>query len=145
MRTRRVWRRDRQFGRRFRFIQGHQGAKPCFDEPRRPCEPPAGRLCNTGKTADCNNAACENSESKLYGVQFHPESAHTDCGRGIIQSFLYDICGASGDYKLDDYINTQIKSIRQKIGNEKILLALSGGVDSSVCAAPLSSVKNWTV
>jgi GMP synthase (glutamine-hydrolysing) len=90
------------------------------------------------KTADCENAACENVKAKLYGVQFHPETGHTANGRDITRNFLYRICGASGDYKLDDYIDRQIKDIRQKVKNEKVLLALSGGVDSSVCAALLS-------
>jgi len=91
----------------------------------------------TAKSACCI-AACENKEKKLYAVQFHPETKHTKGGRDIIKRFLYDICGASGDYKLDDYIKTQIKQIREKAGDKKVLLALSGGVDSSVCAGLLS-------
>lgn len=97
---------------------------------------PEGFL-ETAKTAVCI-AACENAAKKLYGVQFHPETKHTAGGREIIKNFLFNICGASGDYKLDDYKETQIKQIRQKVGKEKILLALSGGVDSSVCASLLS-------
>ena len=93
---------------------------------------------NTGKTANCTNAACENIEKNLYGLQFHPEVAHTDNGHKIIQNFLYDICGATGNYKLDDYIENQVNKIRNKVKNEKILLALSGGVDSSVCASLLT-------
>jgi GMP synthase (glutamine-hydrolysing) len=91
----------------------------------------------TASTGVCI-AAFENSEKKLYGVQFHPETKHTDGGREIIRRFLYDICGAAGDYKLDDYIDTQIKAIQRKAGDKKVLLALSGGVDSSVCASLLS-------
>ena len=83
-------------------------------------------------------AACENAVKKLYGVQFHPETKHTTGGREIIRRFLYDICGAAGDYKLDDYITSQITKIRQKAGDKKVLLALSGGVDSGVCASLLS-------
>ena len=83
-------------------------------------------------------AACEDADRKLYGVQFHPETAHTEGGREIMQRFIYDVCGASGDYKLDDYIESQISQIRQQAGDRKILLALSGGVDSSVCASLLS-------
>jgi len=71
-------------------------------------------------------------------VQFHPETKHTKGGREIIKRFLYDVCGASGDYKLGNYINTQIKQIREKVGDKEVLLALSGGVDSSVCAGLLS-------
>ncbi|MCL1964524.1 MAG: glutamine-hydrolyzing GMP synthase [Firmicutes bacterium] len=91
----------------------------------------------TASTPACI-AACENASQNLYGVQFHPEVKHTAGGREIIQRFLYDICGAAGDYKLNDYMDTQIKKIRQKIGGQKVLLALSGGVDSSVCAGLLS-------
>jgi GMP synthase (glutamine-hydrolysing) len=91
----------------------------------------------TASTATCI-AACEDTAKKLYCVQFHPETKHTEGGRAIIKNFLFDICGAAGDYKLEDYIDTQIRAIRQKAGNERILLALSGGVDSSVCASLLS-------
>jgi len=93
---------------------------------------------NRGKTTDCVHAACEDAERKLYGVQFHPETEQTTEGRNIMRRFLYDICAAKGDYRINDYINEQIRRIRQEVGNEKILLALSGGVDSSVCAALLS-------
>jgi len=91
----------------------------------------------TASTAVCV-AACENAGKKLYAVQFHPETKHTDGGREIFQRFLFDVCGAAGDYKLDDYIDTQVRLIRQKVGDNNVLLALSGGVDSSVCASLLS-------
>jgi len=89
-------------------------------------------------TSDCPNAACENPSRNLFGVQFHPETEHTQDGRKIMKNFLFGICGAKGDYRLDDYIETQVKKIKQKAGGKKVLLALSGGVDSSVCAALLS-------
>jgi len=91
----------------------------------------------TVSSAACT-AACENTAKKLYGVQFHPETKHTEGGREIIQRFLYDVCGASGDYRLDDYIETQIQRVRRQLGQDNVLLALSGGVDSSVCASLLS-------
>jgi len=91
----------------------------------------------TAFTKNCI-AACENAAKKLYGVQFHPETKHTEGGREIIRHFLYNICKAAGDYKLDDYIATQMTRIRQQVGDEEVLLALSGGVDSSVCANLLS-------
>ncbi|MCL2220574.1 MAG: glutamine-hydrolyzing GMP synthase [Chitinispirillia bacterium] len=91
----------------------------------------------TASTVGCC-AACEDASRKLYAVQFHPETKHTDGGNEIFSRFLYDVCGAAGDYKLDDYIGTQVKAIRQKVGESKVLLALSGGVDSSVCASLLS-------
>jgi len=91
----------------------------------------------TASTAVCL-AACENFGKKLYGVQFHPETKHTKGGGEIIKRFVYEICGAAGDYKLEDYLEAQIRRIRQKFGDKKALLALSGGVDSSVCASLLS-------
>jgi GMP synthase (glutamine-hydrolysing) len=91
----------------------------------------------TAASAACI-AACENPAKKLYAVQFHPETKHTEGGREIIKRFLYDVCDASGDYKLDDYIETQIKQIQKTAGDKQALLALSGGVDSSVCASLLS-------
>jgi len=90
------------------------------------------------KTKDCPYAACENPSNKLYGVQFHPETEHTDNGEKILENFLYTICGAKGDYRLDDYIDSQVREIRERVGSERVLLALSGGVDSSVCASLLS-------
>ncbi|MCL2222780.1 MAG: glutamine-hydrolyzing GMP synthase [Oscillospiraceae bacterium] len=91
----------------------------------------------TATTENCI-AACKNAEKKLYGVQFHPETELTDDGIEHIRAFLYDICGATGDYKLDDYLYGQINNIRAKVGEKDVLLALSGGVDSSVCAALLT-------
>ncbi len=92
----------------------------------------------TAVTDNCTYAAIENEQKKLYGVQFHPEVEHTDGGREVIRKFLFDVCGTSGDYKLDDYLETQIKQIRERVGNSGVLLGLSGGVDSSVAAAMLS-------
>jgi GMP synthase (glutamine-hydrolysing) len=97
---------------------------------------PEGFLA-TAATHTCV-AACENKERNLYGVQFHPETKHTKCGIEIIQRFIYKVCGATGDYKLDDYIDTQIKRIQNQVGDKNVLLALSGGIDSSVCASLLS-------
>lgn len=89
-------------------------------------------------TADCNIAGCYNKDKNLYAVQFHPEVEITDFGKDIINNFLYKVCNAKGDYDMDSYLNRQIKEIREKVGDKKVLLALSGGVDSSVCAALLS-------
>ena len=85
-----------------------------------------------------NIAAVQCGKRKLYGVQFHPETSQTESGVEIIRRFLYDVCNARGDYKLDDYIVEQIASIQARVKNNHVLLALSGGVDSSVCAALLS-------
>lgn len=92
----------------------------------------------TAHTADCPVAAMENNEKKLYAVQFHPEVNHTVFGIKMIDSFLKNVCGCSGDWSMKNYANNAISQIREKVGNGKVLLALSGGVDSSVAAALLA-------
>ncbi len=92
----------------------------------------------TAYSDSCPIAAAENQPMKLYGVQFHPEVERTVHGSDILRRFVYDICGAAGDYTVDDYLNEQITEVRAKVGSDSVLLALSGGVDSSVCAALLS-------
>lgn len=83
----------------------------------------------------CPNVAICNEARAMYGVQFHPEVNHTENGSLMIRNFLYKVCGAVGDWNMDDYLQQSINNIRSKVGNGKVLLALSGGVDSSVCAA----------
>ncbi len=90
------------------------------------------------KTDNCPCGAIENPEMKLYGVQFHPEVEHTENGTRLIHNFLYNICGAVGDYTMDDYIERQVAEIRERVGNDRVILGLSGGVDSSVAAALIS-------
>ena len=92
----------------------------------------------TAHTENCPAAAIENNERKLYGVQFHPEVNHTFMGLDIINSFLRNVCGCTGDWTMENYARTAIENIRSRVGNGKVLLALSGGVDSSVAAALLS-------
>jgi GMP synthase (glutamine-hydrolysing) len=92
---------------------------------------------NLAKSSDCPFAAFSNEKDKLYGLQFHPEVIHTKNGKEIIRNFLFGICGAAGDYNMSDYIEKQVAGIREKVGSKRVLLALSGGVDSSVCAALL--------
>ena len=92
----------------------------------------------TAHTADCPAAAMENNEKKLYAVQFHPEVNHTDFGLEMIDGFLKNECGCRGDWSMKNYAKTAIAQIREKVGNGKVLLALSGGVDSSVAAALLA-------
>ncbi len=88
-------------------------------------------------SSSCSIAAIENSEKKLYGVQFHPEVLHTEYGTKILENFLYEICGFTREWNMKDYVSSAIESIKEKVGSKKVLLALSGGVDSSVCAALL--------
>ncbi|OQB53145.1 MAG: GMP synthase (glutamine-hydrolyzing) [Firmicutes bacterium ADurb.Bin146] len=92
----------------------------------------------TVKTENCPIAAMENNDKRLYGVQFHPEVTHTIKGKKIIRNFLYNICNAKGDYNMKNYIETAVEEIRKQVGNEQVLLGLSGGVDSAVCAALIS-------
>lgn len=87
---------------------------------------------------NCPNVAiCDESRS-FYGVQFHPEVNHTENGTKMLRNFLYEVCHAKGDWTMSDYLKTQIVALREKIGDGKVLLALSGGVDSSVAAALLA-------
>ena len=89
----------------------------------------------TAHSGMCPNVAICDENRKLYGVQFHPEVNHTENGTAMIHNFLYRICGAVGDWTMEDYMHRCIKEIREKVGAGTVLLALSGGVDSSVCAA----------
>ena len=83
-------------------------------------------------------AAMECPEKKLYATQFHPEVMHTEEGQKMLSNFVYNVCGCSGDWKMDSFVETTIKEIRERVGNGKVLCALSGGVDSSVAAVLLS-------
>ena len=92
----------------------------------------------TAVTDQCPCAAMANDEKKLYAVQFHPEVTHCEYGNQILKNFLFEVCGCEPTWKMDDYCKTAIADIRKKVGDGKVLLALSGGVDSSVCAALLA-------
>lgn len=86
----------------------------------------------------CPTVGICDEERKFYGVQFHPEVNHTEYGRQMLRNFLYDICGAEGNWTMADYKRRAVEEIRAKVGSGKVLLALSGGVDSSVAAALLA-------
>lgn len=92
----------------------------------------------TATTLNCPVAAMENIEKNLYGVQFHPEVLHTDNGNEMLKNFLFEVCHAKGDWTMGEYVNIAIEKIRDTVKDGKVLLALSGGVDSSVCAALLA-------
>lgn len=89
-------------------------------------------------TPVCPVAAMECHEKKFYATQFHPEVMHTQEGQQMIKNFVYEVCGCSGDWRMDSFVETTIKEIREKVGNGRVLCALSGGVDSSVAAVLLS-------
>lgn len=92
----------------------------------------------TAHTPVCPVAGMENVEKALYAVQFHPEVMHTQEGMKMLQNFVWSICGCRGDWKMDSFVETSIQAIREKVGEGKVLCALSGGVDSSVAAVMLS-------
>lgn len=92
----------------------------------------------TAHTADCPVAAAECEEKKLYAIQFHPEVLHTVEGKKMLSNFVIGVCGCAGDWRMDSFVENSIKAIREKVGDGKVLCALSGGVDSSVAAVLLS-------
>ena len=89
-------------------------------------------------TPVCPVAAMECEEKNLYAVQFHPEVMHTQEGTKMLSNFVYNVCGCVGDWKMDSFVEKTIEEIREKVGDGKVLCALSGGVDSSVAAVLLS-------
>ncbi|WP_369298008.1 glutamine-hydrolyzing GMP synthase [uncultured Neglectibacter sp.] len=92
----------------------------------------------TAHSDNCPNVAIADEARGFYGVQFHPEVNHTENGTKMLRNFLYEVCGAVGDWTMEDYCKTAVRELREKIGGGKVLLALSGGVDSSVAAALLA-------
>jgi GMP synthase (glutamine-hydrolysing) len=86
----------------------------------------------------CPVAALENPSLNLYGVQFHPEVVHTQEGTKMLHNFLYKVCDCAGDWKMDSFTEQSIQALKEKIGDKKVLCALSGGVDSSVAAVMIS-------
>ena len=98
---------------------------------------PEGFSC-AASTDNCPNAALEDRARRLYGVQFHPEVESTPNGTAMIRNFLYNVCHAAGDYNLRDLEKQLTEAVRAQVGTDHVLLGLSGGVDSSVCAALLS-------
>ena len=101
---------------------------------------------NIGHTTSCPNAAMENKERNLYGIQFHPEVNSSINGTQVIRNFLFNICKCSGDWIISSFVEESIAKLKEKIGDKKALCALSGGVDSSVAAVLLSRAigKNLT-
>ncbi len=92
----------------------------------------------TATTANCPVAAMEYKEKRLYATQFHPEVVHTKEGTKMLSAFVKDVCQCSGDWEMSSFVEEAVTSLREKIGNGKVLCALSGGVDSSVAAVLLS-------
>lgn len=88
----------------------------------------------SARTEECMVAAFENSNRGIFGMQFHPEAARTTEGGDMIKNFLFSICGCKGDWSMNKFTQRSIDALRRKIGDKKVLCALSGGVDSAVCA-----------
>lgn len=92
----------------------------------------------TANTDKCPVAAMENAEKKLYAVQYHPEVTHSVKGQQMLSNFVYKVCGCKGDWKMAEFTKRTIEEIKERVGDGKVLCALSGGVDSSVAAVLLS-------
>lgn len=101
-------------------------------------ETPPQDFSITSKSKVCPVAAMENKEKNIYGVQFHPEVLHSVEGYKILKNFVIDICGCSGEWRMDYFVEKTVSELKEKIGDKKVLLALSGGVDSSVVAVLIS-------
>jgi len=89
------------------------------------------------RTHNCPFAAIGDPQRRIYGVQFHPEVTHTPKGRQIIRNFLYQVAGCAADWRMSSFIESQVRSIRERVGDARVILGLSGGVDSSVAAVLL--------
>ncbi|WP_333786385.1 glutamine-hydrolyzing GMP synthase, partial [Parolsenella catena] len=89
----------------------------------------------TASTDVCPVAAMENAERKIYTTQFHPEVKHTEYGQQLLKNFLFGICGLEANWSMDNLVETMTAQFREKVGDDRVILALSGGVDSSVVAA----------
>jgi len=99
---------------------------------------PADGFSVTAHTADCPVAAAEDRERNLYAIQFHPEVLHTVEGTKMLRNFVRGVCGCSGTWRMDSFVENSVQDIRKKVGNGKVLCALSGGVDSSVAAVMMA-------
>lgn len=108
-------------------------------------QPPEGFKV-TASTPVCPVAAMEDADRGYYAVQFHPEVLHTQEGTKMLEAFVKDVCGCQGNWKMDSFVEETVRAIRERVGNGKVLCALSGGVDSSVAAVLLSKSvgKNLT-
>jgi GMP synthase (glutamine-hydrolysing) len=93
---------------------------------------------STASSATCPNAASMNEEKQIYTVQFHPEVRNSEYGLDMLRNFVFRICKAEANWSMKDFIDQQVREIREKVGDDKVLLGLSGGVDSSVVAALLN-------
>jgi GMP synthase (glutamine-hydrolysing) len=118
----------------FRTPEGHGMLKVWMSHGDKVTElPPGFKLM--ASTGACPIAGMADEERRFYGVQFHPEVTHTRQGTRLLQRFVREICGCRGDWNMPDYVGEAIRRIREEVGNDQVILGLSGGVDSSVAAA----------
>src|SRR3954463_1394261 len=117
-----------------RTAEGHGILKVWMSHGDKVVDMPAGFKL-MGSSDACAIAAMADEERRFYGVQFHPEVTHTLQGKALLQRFVYDICGCTGDWNMPDYVAEAVARIREQVGDEEVILGLSGGVDSSVAAA----------
>jgi len=120
------------------FFSGVSPSTVCWMSHNDYIEEAAPGFRITAHTPDCPVAAAQDDGRKLYITQFHPEVLHTAEGKTMLFNFVRRICGCSGDWKMDSFVDTTIRNIRAKVGGGKALCALSGGVDSSVAAVLMS-------
>ncbi len=121
-----------------RLFKGVSEQTICWMSHNDYIEKSAPGFVSVAHSAHCPYAALENAEKNLYATQFHPEVLHTKEGKKMLSNFVYEICGCAGDWRMDSFAEQQIASIREKVGDGKVLCGLSGGVDSSVAAVLLS-------
>lgn len=105
-----------------------------LDEPHRLHRQTSKRIQSNGKDGHLPRSRYGKRIEKVYGVQFHPEVMHTQYGMQMLRNFLYEVCGAVGDWTMGNFAARQIAALKEKIGDKKVLCALSGGVDSAVAA-----------
>ena len=121
-----------------KMFQGVSPTTICWMSHNDYIETAAPGFAISAHTANCPVAAVEMPEKNLYAVQFHPEVLHTQEGKKMLANFVYNVCGCAGDWKMDSFVEQSVAALREKIGNGKVLCALSGGVDSSVAAVMLA-------
>jgi GMP synthase (glutamine-hydrolysing) len=117
-----------------RTPEGHGVLKVWMSHGDKVAEMPAGFKLMASTDA-CPIAGMADETRRFYGVQFHPEVTHTLQGKALLRRFVYDICGCTGDWKMPDYVSEAVARIREQVGDDEVVLGLSGGVDSSVAAA----------
>jgi GMP synthase (glutamine-hydrolysing) len=121
-----------------KLFQGVSEQTICWMSHTDYIEIPASGFTTTAYSNSCPIAAIEDESKNLYGVQFHPEVVHTPEGTKMLHNFLYNVCNCSGDWKMSSFAEEMVASLKEKIGDKKVLCALSGGVDSSVAAVMIS-------